>query len=99
MLKGKSRTGDVAMSGCACGLSGEGRKAAGVDQELKEANRNRLRRIEGQVRGLQKMVEEEPLASLRREGTGQRKTETGGSDVRRIAGVNLFAFAVSWMEW
>jgi len=34
-----------------------GRKAAGVDSELKEANRNRLRRIEGQIRGLQKMVE------------------------------------------
>jgi len=35
------------------------RKAAGVDAELKGANLNRLRRIEGQVRGLQKMVEEE----------------------------------------
>jgi len=36
-----------------------GRKAAGVDVELKEANRNRLRRIEGQIRGLQKMVEDD----------------------------------------
>ena len=36
-----------------------GRRAAGVDAELKEANRNRLRRIEGQIRGLQKMVEED----------------------------------------
>ena len=35
------------------------RKALGVDAGLKEANRNRLRRIEGQVRGLQKMVEED----------------------------------------
>jgi CsoR family transcriptional regulator, copper-sensing transcriptional repressor len=34
-------------------------KAAGVDPELKEANRKRLRRIEGQVRGLQRMVEED----------------------------------------
>lgn len=33
------------------------RKAAGVDAELKAANLNRLKRIEGQVRGLQKMVE------------------------------------------
>src|SRR5215813_14842585 len=33
------------------------RKAAGVDPELKAANLNRLRRIEGQIRGLQKMVE------------------------------------------
>lgn len=33
------------------------RKAAGVDAGLKEANLKRLRRIEGQVRGLQRMVE------------------------------------------
>jgi DNA-binding FrmR family transcriptional regulator len=37
----------------------QGRKATGVDAELKAANLNRLRRIEGQVRGLQKMVEED----------------------------------------
>jgi DNA-binding FrmR family transcriptional regulator len=43
---------------CAC-ASGEGRKAVAVDPQLKEANRKRLRRIEGQIRGLQKMVEEE----------------------------------------
>jgi DNA-binding FrmR family transcriptional regulator len=36
-----------------------GKKALGVDAELKEANQKRLRRIEGQVRGLQKMVEED----------------------------------------
>jgi CsoR family transcriptional regulator, copper-sensing transcriptional repressor len=35
------------------------RKAVAVDSELKEANQNRLRRIEGQIRGLQKMVEED----------------------------------------
>jgi DNA-binding FrmR family transcriptional regulator len=35
------------------------RKAIMVDLGLKEANQNRLRRIEGQVRGLQKMVEED----------------------------------------
>ncbi|HXJ13280.1 MAG TPA: metal-sensitive transcriptional regulator [Candidatus Limnocylindrales bacterium] len=33
------------------------RRAAGVDADLKAANLNRLKRIEGQVRGLQKMVE------------------------------------------
>jgi len=37
----------------------EGRKAVGVDPQLKDANLKRLRRIEGQVRGLQKMVEED----------------------------------------
>jgi DNA-binding FrmR family transcriptional regulator len=35
------------------------KKAVGVDAALKEANQKRLRRIEGQVRGLQKMVEED----------------------------------------
>jgi CsoR family transcriptional regulator, copper-sensing transcriptional repressor len=44
---------------CACAIAGEPRKAVGVDPDLKEANRNRLRRIEGQIRGLQKMVEDD----------------------------------------
>jgi len=35
------------------------RKAAGVDSAIKETNRKRLRRIEGQVRGLQRMVEDD----------------------------------------
>jgi DNA-binding FrmR family transcriptional regulator len=34
------------------------RQALAVDPAIKAANLNRLRRIEGQVRGLQKMVEE-----------------------------------------
>ena len=44
---------------CACGLETESRKAAGVDPEIKDRNLKRLRRIEGQVRGLQKMIEED----------------------------------------
>ena len=44
---------------CACETGAGGRKAAGVDPGLKDANQNRLRRIEGQIRGLQKMVEED----------------------------------------
>lgn len=43
---------------CACEF-GNDRKAVGVDPEIKQANQNRLRRIEGQVRGLQKMVEQD----------------------------------------
>jgi len=39
--------------------AGSGRKAAGVEPELRAANLKRLRRIEGQIRGLQRMVEEE----------------------------------------
>src|SRR5712671_3212324 len=38
---------------------GTGKKAVRVDPEIKEANQKRLRRIEGQIRGLQKMVEED----------------------------------------
>ncbi|MBW4043775.1 metal-sensitive transcriptional regulator [Acidipila rosea] len=37
----------------------EGRKATAVDPELKAATLRRLARIAGQVRGLEKMVEEE----------------------------------------
>jgi DNA-binding FrmR family transcriptional regulator len=35
------------------------RKAAGVDPAIKASNLRRLRRIEGQIRGLQRMVEED----------------------------------------
>lgn len=45
---------------CACAAPTEGdRHAVAVDPEIKVAVLTRLRRIEGQVRGLQKMVEEE----------------------------------------
>ncbi|MDP9177029.1 MAG: metal-sensitive transcriptional regulator [Gemmatimonadota bacterium] len=35
----------------------QNRSAVGVDPDIKDRNLKRLRRIEGQVRGLQKMVE------------------------------------------
>ena len=48
---------------CGCGVphgaEGEGRRAVAVDAGVKDRNLKRLRRIEGQVRGLQKMVEED----------------------------------------
>lgn len=46
---------------CGCGVPEElaGRQAIGVDPEIKDRNLKRLRRIEGQVRGLQKMVEDD----------------------------------------
>ena len=48
---------------CGCGAipaaGPAGRKAVGVDAERKQRNQHRLRRIEGQVRGLQKMVAED----------------------------------------
>lgn len=54
---GKQRRASLA--DCGCPSTDGGRKAVAVDPALKEANRHRLRRIEGQVRGLQKMVEED----------------------------------------
>src|SRR6266436_9868825 len=59
-VRGNSkRHGALSLADCACASAPGERKAAGVDPELKDANRKRLRRIEGQIRGLQKMVEED----------------------------------------
>jgi CsoR family transcriptional regulator, copper-sensing transcriptional repressor len=44
---------------CALDTSLPGRKAVAVDPVIKASNLRRLRRIEGQVRGLQRMVEED----------------------------------------
>ena len=44
---------------CACARPGDGTHAVAVDPEIKRAVQTRLRRIEGQIRGLQKMVEDE----------------------------------------
>jgi DNA-binding FrmR family transcriptional regulator len=52
-------TNDAAACGCATTNHGEGRKALAVDADAKMRNLKRLRRIEGQVRGLQKMVEDD----------------------------------------
>jgi DNA-binding FrmR family transcriptional regulator len=43
---------------CSVGDGAE-RRAIGVDPETKVSNLRRLRRIEGQIRGLQRMVEED----------------------------------------
>ena len=47
--------------GAACGCESQSRprKAAGVSPEIKSANLKRLKRIEGQVRGLARMVEQD----------------------------------------
>lgn len=61
-----ARSDAPSLAACGCGIGepavagqGHGRKAVAVDPEVKERNLNRLRRIEGQVRGLQKMVQED----------------------------------------
>jgi len=56
---GSREHGRASLANCACEAGRGARKAAGVDPELKDANRKRLRRIEGQIRGLQRMVEED----------------------------------------
>ena len=52
---------DPEIVSCGCGVA-QGdvaqRKATAVDPEIRAGNVRRLRRIEGQVRGLQRMVEE-----------------------------------------
>ena len=53
-------TDDIAPASCACGTRpGDGTHAVAVDADIKHAVLTRLRRIEGQLRGLQRMVEEE----------------------------------------
>jgi DNA-binding FrmR family transcriptional regulator len=44
---------------CGCGAREPGRKAVAVDPTIKEENLKRLRRIEGQIRGLQRMIAED----------------------------------------
>jgi len=60
--KGKRKEAETILvsakvTGCGCAARENGRKAVAVDPEIRESNLHRLRRIEGQVRGLQKMVE------------------------------------------
>jgi CsoR family transcriptional regulator, copper-sensing transcriptional repressor len=47
------------LAGCGCGVTEHTRHAVAVDPEIKARNLTRLRRIEGQVRGLQKMVDDD----------------------------------------
>jgi DNA-binding FrmR family transcriptional regulator len=56
---GEQENRRASAANCACDTGSGGRKAVAVDPGLKAANQNRLRRIEGQIRGLQKMVEED----------------------------------------
>jgi DNA-binding FrmR family transcriptional regulator len=44
---------------CGCGTQRRNRKALAVDPGIKSSNLKRLRRIEGQVRGLQRLVAED----------------------------------------
>jgi CsoR family transcriptional regulator, copper-sensing transcriptional repressor len=60
MAKVTNEAEQIAVAACGCGCcDSNGRKAVKVDPEIKDSNVKRLRRIEGQVRGLQKMVEDD----------------------------------------
>ena len=55
----KARASADAECGCAVQDASVSRKAVSVDPATKDRNTKRLRRIEGQIRGLQRMVEED----------------------------------------
>jgi CsoR family transcriptional regulator, copper-sensing transcriptional repressor len=55
----KIPTSSAPSAHCGCELEAADKKALAVDPEIKESNLKRLRRIEGQIRGLQKMVDDE----------------------------------------
>ena len=57
--KGAKRTGSVETALCGCEAKPGRRTALAVDPELKAGSLRCLRRIEGQLRGLQKMVADE----------------------------------------
>ena len=59
-VRAKGRALAPAECGCAVREApADSRKAVGVDPDVKSRNLTRLRRIEGQVRGLQRMVDED----------------------------------------
>ncbi len=61
----RTDAGATATAVCGCGVhhdgahATDGRRAVAVDPEIKARNLRRLKRIEGQVRGLQRMVDDE----------------------------------------
>jgi DNA-binding FrmR family transcriptional regulator len=62
ILTGEPATEDLSGPGCGCGVQDsleDERGSLGVDPAVKDRNLKRLRRIEGQVRGLQKMIDDD----------------------------------------
>lgn len=53
------KNGQLSEASCGCEIPDGERKAVGVDPELKTSNLRRLSRIEGQIRGIQRMVEDD----------------------------------------
>lgn len=56
----RANVSDTHIAACACAVGPDSeRRAVAVDPDIKARNLTRLRRIEGQMRGLQKMVAED----------------------------------------
>jgi DNA-binding FrmR family transcriptional regulator len=58
-MTSESAAAETQAAECGCAADGDGRKAVEVEPAIKQRNLKRLRRIEGQIRGLQRMVEED----------------------------------------
>lgn len=58
-MPGATEGAGAAPAACACGTEAGERHATAVDPAIKEVVQKRLRRIEGQVRGLHRMVGDE----------------------------------------
>ena len=58
-MAGSKQAKSPGAAACGCAAHPNARKALAVDPEIKASNMKRLRRIEGQVRGLQRLVTED----------------------------------------
>src|SRR5258708_38130952 len=58
-MAGNKATRALNAAACGCAAHPKARKAIAVDPEIRSSNLKRLRRIEGQVRGLQRLVIED----------------------------------------
>lgn len=59
MMTSTNGRGKINGAECGCEAQSDERKAIRVEPAIKTANLRRLRRIEGQIRGLQRMVEDD----------------------------------------
>lgn len=58
-MKAREIANNPVAANCGCGTQEKSRKGLAVDPRTKSSNLKRLRRIEGQVRGLQRLVQED----------------------------------------
>lgn len=80
-----TKTPVPAACGCAVGAAPDGRRAVAVDPAIKERNLKRLRRIEGQIRGLQRMVDQDRYCPdiMMQIGSAQEALRSVGRELMR----------------